>query len=85
MTVINIHREKFPTEHVADTGGEYAEATLDVYIDSSLTPEMQGERLVHAILEHFLFGFPHSKIEELTEAITDGLASLTPPTIPTDT
>lgn len=75
LTTINIHKENMPSEHIADTGGEYAEATLDIFIDTSLTVEAQEIRLIHAILEHHLWFFPHDDIDVLTEAITDALGS----------
>lgn len=58
------------------TGGEYAELTLDIHVDKTLIPERQRELIIHAIVENYCRSWPHDKVEELTEKIMDGLEKL---------
>lgn len=55
---------------------EYAIASLEIHIDSSMRYEAKRHLIIHAILENYCRSWPHEKIEELEEFIADALIQL---------
>ena len=70
------------SNHSFETGGEYAIAKLDVYIDKTLPFRIQRGLIIHAIVENYLRSIPHSRVDELTEYLQDGLEQLPQPLNP---
>jgi hypothetical protein len=58
------------------TGGGYAIQDIEIHIDSALDKETQQEVVIHEILEAYLRLLDHSKIDELTSFLIEGLRQL---------
>jgi len=73
---MNIRILREASNHSYDTGGEYAIANIDIYIDETIPMRAQRERVIHAIVENFSRGMCHDKVDELTEFLIEGLDKL---------
>ena len=71
---IKILKENGVASH--KTGGEYAIASVEIYVDGKLPPVDQREVVIHSIIENFCRNWPHDKVDELTGFIQDGLDQL---------
>ena len=58
------------------TGGGCAAVDCYVNIDAKLDDYHKQETLIHEILEAYLWMFDHSKIDELTDALMNGMEQL---------
>ncbi len=57
-------------------GGEYAVCNLEIYISKDMTLREKQEVIIHAIIENWNRAWEHTKVEELTEKIMEGLDQL---------
>ena len=73
---IKVIREKSPSDVTANTGGEYAIFSLDVYVDENLSLRTQRTIATHAVIENYCRSWTHDKVEELCDLIQDVLDQL---------
>jgi len=73
---IKVIREEMRVENTAGTGGEYADTTLEIYLDNSLPLRSQREVIIHAVIENYNRGMTHDKVDQLTDFIQQGLDQL---------
>jgi len=70
---ITVKREHLHPNHLSGTGGEYAIAMLEIYVDDSLPERTQQEMVIHSIIENYCRNWAHNNVEQLTEYIQEGL------------
>ena len=68
---IKLFREAGIPTHL--TGGEYATADINIYIDPTLDIREQRILVIHTVIENYNRSMPHDKVEELCGFIEDAL------------
>ena len=57
-------------------GGEFAVNRLDITVDCTLSIREQREMVYHAIIENYCPSWDHSKVDDLTDLIREGIDQL---------
>jgi hypothetical protein len=74
---MNIKVEKIDSKlFTAITGGECGELSLTITVDEGLPKILKQENVIHCVIENYFPSLDHSKIEELTDLIINGLDQL---------
>ena len=61
---------------IAETGGEYGIASLEIFVNSDLPIRKQRILVIHSVLENWFPSLTHATIDKLTSDIEDGLDQL---------
>lgn len=70
---IRVILDPMSNQEVAQTGGGYGNSLAEVHVDANMDAYNRRETVTHEILEQFLWFLPHDAIDQLTEAVMEGL------------